>query len=84
MRPNPGLQLPSPLAHPSLCSLLTSLRFEPRCEKPGNKSGAAGVALLLRRGRAIVGHSGDCRAVLGTLDEEGTCVTVNLTEDHKI
>jgi len=64
--------------------LLTSIPFEPRCEKPGNKSGAAGVALLLRRGRAIVGHSGDCRAVLGTLDEEGKCVAVNLTEDHKL
>ena len=54
-------------------------------EAPGQKSGAAGVAVLLRGGRAIVAHTGDCRAVLGTLTGEFRELTaVDLTDDHKL
>jgi len=40
--------------------------------------------ILLRQGRAVMAHAGDCRAVLGTLDDDGRLVSVDLTEDHKL
>eukprot|EP00325_Prymnesiales_sp_UTEX-LB-985_P021017 CAMPEP_0174718570 /NCGR_PEP_ID=MMETSP1094-20130205/29363_1 /TAXON_ID=156173 /ORGANISM="Chrysochromulina brevifilum, Strain UTEX LB 985" /LENGTH=348 /DNA_ID=CAMNT_0015918707 /DNA_START=195 /DNA_END=1242 /DNA_ORIENTATION=- len=53
-------------------------------EMPGQESGACGVALVLRKGKAILAHTGDCRAVMGTLDEHGKYTALALTEDHKL
>ena len=52
----------------------------------GTQSGAAAVALLLRHGRLLLAHCGDCRAVLGTLagDDEESLHAVELTRDHKL
>ena len=55
----------------------------------GKESGAAAVAILLRAGRLAIAHCGDCRAVLGTLDDEpsgggGSLVSLALTQDHKL
>ena len=53
-------------------------------EVPGTTSGAAAVAMVLRQGRVLLAHSGDCRAVMGTHDAEGKLVSVELTHDHKL
>ena len=53
-------------------------------EVPGTMSGAAAVAMVLRQGRVLLAHSGDCRAVLGTHNAEGKLVSVELTHDHKL
>ena len=29
------------------------------------------VAMVLRRGTAIIAHAGDCRAIRGTIDDDG-------------
>ena len=50
----------------------------------GTCSGACGVALLLRHRRFIIAHVGDCRAVLGTLGNDGTLHHVELSKDHKL
>lgn len=51
---------------------------------PAQSSGAVGVAVVLRKGRALMAHAGDCRAILGTLDESGAGIVVDLTDDHKL
>ena len=59
-----------------------SLKLGPKDEASGalygNESGACGVALLLRRRKMILAHVGDCRAVLGTLDENQALVHVEV------
>ena len=52
--------------------------------KESLQSGAVGVMLLLRRGKMILGHAGDARAILGTTDEGGKPTVVELTHDHKL
>ena len=51
---------------------------------PADESGAVGVALLLRRGRMILAHAGDSRAIMGTLGDGGEVQVVELTHDHKL
>ena len=53
-------------------------------EGPAHKSGACGVAVLLRQGEAIAAWTGDCRAVLGALDEAGVLGAIELSTDHKL
>ena len=62
------------------------------------ESGAAAVALLICEGHLMMAHSGDCRAVLGTLTKRGMAPsrassrssptvdleTIELTRDHKL
>jgi len=50
----------------------------------GTESGACAVVVLLRLRRLITAHAGDCRAVLGTLDEAGSLHPHDLTRDHKL
>jgi len=50
----------------------------------GTESGACAVVVLLRLRRLITAHAGDCRAVLGTLDEAGSLYPHDLTRDHKL
>jgi len=51
----------------------------------GRESGASGVAVLLRAGRLITAHTGDCRAVLGSvIESSGQLEAVELTRDHKL
>ncbi len=66
-------------------SLAHGPRDEATGQLHGRESGACGVALLLRRRTMMLAHVGDCRAVLGTLDEAaGKLVHVELTRDHKL
>ena len=53
-------------------------------EAPAQQSGAVGVTMLLRRGRMMIAHAGDARAILGTTGEDGSLLTVDLTADHKL
>ena len=40
---------------------------------PAHESGAVGVGMLLRQGRAILSWCGDCRAILGELRSAWPC-----------
>ena len=50
------------------------------------ESGAVAVAMVLRRGHALLAHAGDTRAILGVLDEDSMAGVhaVDLTRDHKL
>ena len=49
-----------------------------RARSPASSSGATALAVLLRGNQLVVGHLGDCRAVLGCADGSA----VQLTADH--
>ena len=51
---------------------------------PAQQSGAVGVAMVLRHGKACLAWAGDCRAIMGTADDAGQLVCVELTHDHKL
>lgn len=59
---------------------------EAKChELHGIESGACAVAVLFRNRRLLLAHVGDCRAVLGFLQEESGCLCeLDLTKDHKL
>lgn len=73
---------------------MTDFMAEPGTKgKAAGESGAAGVVVILRRGRLLIAHAGDCRAVLGTLgvpsgaegtDQAKELIAVDLTHDHKL
>ena len=67
-------------------SRLVDFEIDPTTQMAaGKESGAAAVVALLGRGRLTVAHSGDCRAVLGTMDTSSQKLkTVELTHDHKL
>jgi len=45
-------------------------------------SGACALAIVIRSGKLWAAHAGDCRAVLGKLDADGSLVAEALTVDH--
>jgi len=62
---------------------MRTFALDEKGEAPANCSGACGVSIILRRGRAIMAHAGDCRAVLVTVTD-GMTVGTDLTHDHKL
>lgn len=64
---------------------MRTYRVDPETgEAPAHESGAVGVAMVLRRGVAILAHAGDARAIIARADDDGSVVAVNLTHDHKL